>query len=41
MVELVEKLRACFFGCSRKGDARSRNRNPGSNSDLQAEPFAS
>ena len=24
MMELVEKLCACFFGCSCKGDARSR-----------------
>ena len=23
-MELVEKLRTCFFSCSRKGDARSR-----------------
>ena len=40
MVELVEKLRACFFGCSRKGDARSRNLNPWLNPDLQLEPLS-
>ena len=39
MMELVEKLLACFFGCSCKGDARSRNHNPCSNPDLQHELF--
>ena len=24
MIELVEKLRSCFFGCSYRGVARSR-----------------
>ena len=38
-MELVEKLLACFFGCSCKGDARSRNHNPCSNPDLQHELF--
>ena len=32
-MELVEKLLACFFGCSCKGDARSRNLNPWFNPD--------